>query len=390
MHYSGLPQYVEALEEEDHAQRADSADEFCDSPRMTSFDGGSRRSEDTLHHHSRGMSRSDSYDYDEKQQHHQQHKHKQQQLSPAKSSLFYKLYISAERSLVIAAFVQFLSGTSVYTGICRGNYLNGCLAHLIKGGIFWAYGLASFGRFLGIYAEFGWAWNIPFREGSYSFEFVESFVIFLYGVTNTWMERFGAAPGSPFSTKQIQHISIAVMFWFGGLVGMAIESRRFKKWLGASVYEASPESSQIREPSSYRGSFNPLPAIIIGVTGAAMSAHHQTYLFQVKIHALWGYFLVGFAVLRCLTYFFLWLKPSTSHLPSRPPTEAVSSFLLACGGLVFMFSTEQVTFAAMRSGHDDMMMFLNLAVAITLLAFCWLVLALSFKGWLLSRTQRNL
>jgi hypothetical protein len=26
---------------------------------------------------------------------------------------------------------------------------------------------------------------------------------------------------------------------------------------------------------------NPIPALIIGITGAAMSAHHQTYVFQV-------------------------------------------------------------------------------------------------------------
>jgi hypothetical protein len=37
----------------------------------------------------------------------------------------------------------------------------------------------------------------------------------------------------------------------------------------------------------------------------------------------------------------------------------------------------------------DMMMFLNLAVAITLLAFCWLVLVLSFKGWLVARARRR-
>jgi len=386
MHYSGLPEYAEPFQEEDHpphfAQdptRANS-DHFCDSPRTSSFEE-SRRSEDTLHHHY-GMSRSGSYEFDEKEQHSHEHGPLAQS-----SSVMHKLFVSIERSLVIAAFVQFLSGTAVYTGACRGNYLNGCLAHLIKGGIFWAYGLASFGRFLGIYAELGWAWNSPRHKGIVSFEFVESFIIFLYGITNTWMERFGAEPGSPFTTKQIQHISIAVMFWFGGLVGMTIESRRFKRWLGAGVYETIPAMKQIAEPASYKGSFNPLPAIIIGVTGAAMSAHHQTYLFQVKIHALWGNFLVGFAVLRCFTYFLLWLRPPTSPLPSRPPTEAVSSFLLACGGLTFMFSTEQVTFAAMRSGHDDMMMFLNLGVAITLLAFCWLVLVLSFKGWLVTRRQ---
>lgn len=36
------------------------------------------------------------------------------------------------------------------------------------------------------------------------------------------------------------------------------------------------------EPLSYIGSFNPFPALVIGVTGAAMAAHAQTYLFQAS------------------------------------------------------------------------------------------------------------
>lgn len=72
------------------------------------------------------------------------------------------------------------------------------------------YGLFTFGRFLGAFAECGWAWNrAPTGEYS-SAEFVECLLIFIYGITNTWMERWGAAPGDPYTTKQVQHISIAV------------------------------------------------------------------------------------------------------------------------------------------------------------------------------------
>ena len=53
-----------------------------------------------------------------------------------------------------------------------------------------------------------------------------------------------------------------------------------------------------------------------------------------------------------MTYFFLWLGPPKSILPSRPPTEALGSFFLTCGGLVFILSTEEITFAAMRRGRD--------------------------------------
>jgi len=40
---------------------------------------------------------------------------------------------------------------------------------------------------------------------------IESAVIFTYGIPNTWMERFGSAHGEPYTVKQVQHISIAVM-----------------------------------------------------------------------------------------------------------------------------------------------------------------------------------
>ncbi|KAI9513174.1 hypothetical protein F5148DRAFT_1273139 [Russula earlei] len=300
------------------------------------------------------------------------------------------LFATLQRFLVFAGFAQFMHGIVIYTGGCRGNYLNGCLAHVIKGGIFWCYGLATFARFLGSFSELGWAWNRAPTGHHVSAEFVESLVIFLYGITNTWMERFGAHPGDPYTTKEVQHISIAVMFWFAGLVGMGLESRRLRRWLsGGSTpsLKASSKVSAFTEPASHRGSFNPFPALVIGVTGVVMSAHFQTYLFQVQIHALWGYCLTGFAVLRCLTYFFVWLNPPHSVLPSRPPSEALASFLLACGGLLFILSDEEITFAAIRRRYDDVMMFLNLAVAITCFAFCWTMLVVAFKGWLRSRSH---
>ncbi|KAG2146682.1 hypothetical protein DEU56DRAFT_785860 [Suillus clintonianus] len=293
-------------------------------------------------------------------------------------------FATLERALVFAAFGMTLSGIVVYTGGCRESYINGCLAHLIKGGIFWCYGLVTFARYLGSFSERGWAWNISPTGEHVSAEFVESLVIFLYGITNTWMERFGVHSGDPYTTKQVQHISIAVMFWFAGLVGMGIESKRVRRWLAAPAL-AALGPAETSEPPSYRGSFNPFPALVIGVTGAAMSAHAQTYLFQVQIHELWGQLLLGFSVLRCLTYFFVWLGPPRSILPSRPPTEALGSFFLACGGLMFIFSTEEVTIAAMRKGRDDMMMFLNVAVAITCFAFCWTFSIVAMKGWLRSR-----
>lgn len=215
-------------------------------------------------------------------------------------------------------------------------------------------------------------------------EMIECSVIFFYGITNTWLERTGAAPGEPYSTRQIQHISIAVMYWFGGLIGMALESKTVKKLIAMSAFRPGSRAllpaSTIRrsstyqsqssrrdgrragdskaeglgEPATYTGSFNPFPALVIGITGVAMAAHHQTYLYAVQVHSLWGSLLMAFSVLRFMTYVFLWLKPPTAEksvMPSRPPTEALGALFLACGGLVFIASTEQIEFAAMRNGH---------------------------------------
>lgn len=65
------------------------------------------------------------------------------------------------------------------------------------------------------------------------------------------------------------------MFWFAGLVGMAIESKRVRRWMAPAASIAD------EEPPSYKASFNPFPALVIGVTGIAMAAHFQPFRFQV-------------------------------------------------------------------------------------------------------------
>lgn len=342
--------------------------------------------------------------------------------------------VVAARSLPVLAFATSYTGLAVYTGSCRGGYKNVCLAHGIKGGIFFWFGLLTFGRYLGAYADCGWAWNkrpsvqaarstsrsqSAWRRSMPSAEFVECLVIFIYGVSNTWMERFGAAPGDPYTIKQIQHISIAVMFWFAGLMGMLLETKWIRNMLSFPIAYNHVAAVPLREvrhryrhstgtrnegadadldllldaqtqPASYSASFNPFPALVIGITGVAMAAHHQDYQYEVAIHMLWGQLLAGFALLRCLTYFLLWLRPPTaSVLPSRPPTEALAAFSLCCGGLVFMLSSEEVSFAAMRSGYGDFMAILNVAVAVVALLFCWTTVLMMLKGWAVRREVKR-
>ena len=42
------------------------------------------------------------------------------------------MFATTERVLVFAGFLQVVTGIVIYTGGCRGNWANGCLAHLIS------------------------------------------------------------------------------------------------------------------------------------------------------------------------------------------------------------------------------------------------------------------
>lgn len=120
-----------------------------------------------------------------------------------------------------------------------------------------------------------------------------------------------------------------------------------------------------------------------------MAAHHQDYVFQVEIHSLWGVLLAGGSAFRFLTYFYLWLRPPTeSEMPSRPPTEVLTAFGWAAGGIVFILSDEEISFAAMRAGYDDVMAFLNVTVALTCLVFCWIVVVMAVKGMAVLRLTK--
>jgi hypothetical protein len=98
------------------------------------------------------------------------------------------------------------------------------------------------------------------------------------------------------------------------------------------------ETHAEEEPPSYAISTNPLPALVIFLLGAMMSAHTQDSLISGMVHKQWGQLLTGAAFARALTYALLWLRPPRSVLPSRPPTEVLAAFGLMGGGVVFMGS----------------------------------------------------
>ncbi|KAI1619742.1 hypothetical protein EDD37DRAFT_570458 [Exophiala viscosa] len=305
------------------------------------------------------------------------------------------VYEVIDRTILVLGFIALMTGGVTYVGMFRGaNVFNG-LAHFIKGGIFFWYGLLTLGRWMGCFAEFGWAWNVkPTRSevGQWkaslpSAEFVESFVIWLYGCTNIFLEHL-AAWGGEWTAQDLEHVSISIMFFGGGLCGMLIESKTVRKCLNAVVdnMPTSPElpptqALELRtQPKQYGTSLNPMPALIILLLGMMMSSHHQDSMTSTMVHKQWGTLLAGFSVARLITYVVMYISPPSSIYPSRPPTELVSAFCLISGGIVFMASTKDIIHY--MEGANLMAMFVfTVTMGFTAFIMSYEVFVLCLKGW---------
>ncbi|KAK9331559.1 hypothetical protein V1520DRAFT_337623 [Lipomyces starkeyi] len=308
-----------------------------------------------------------------------------------------------DRPMIIFGFFQITSGIITATGIGRSNRVFGMLAHIIKGSVFVWIGILTFGRLLGAFANLGWAWNlrppVPRARQSLgarffqcSMEMVESGLIFFYGTTNVFLEHLGNRDGK-WSHKDLQHASIAFMYIGGGLCGILFESKTIRSLFNAQVPMPSirrkstashqqPTNADPRaaEPTQYGFSYNPFPLFTIFWTGILMSQHHQATELSTKIHMQWGYLLASGAIFRAITYLVMYLSPPLSYHPSRPMTEALVSFCLIAGGVVFMSSNEETVESILYYGLDGMFT-MNITIGCTALFMSWIMILMALKGW---------
>jgi hypothetical protein len=159
---------------------------------------------------------------------------------------------------------------------------------------------------------------------------------------------------------------------------MCLKSKSIRRFLTTGSVGVQPHPEQ---PRSYGSSFNLFPALVIGVVSDSVRPRTARGQIAFELPFVVGYRHVSppaelrlssnhtrslglliswFLSLPLIDDFFLWLNPPTdSVMPSCPPTEAVGSWFLAYGGIVFILSGEEISIAAMRHGFDDPMAVLN-------------------------------
>lgn len=109
-------------------------------------------------------------------------------------------------------------------------------------------------------------------------------------------------------------------------------------WLKQSILGSARNQVTDDDEEASSISFNPMPALIIFLLGMMMGGHHQQQMVSTMVHKQWGTLLAGAAMARAVTYVLMYVKPPTSYLPSRPPSELIGAFCLISGGLIFMLS----------------------------------------------------
>ena len=208
----------------------------------------------------------------------------------------------------VVSWVQMLFGGITAMGYCREDHLGQCLAHFIMGSAFIGYGIL-----LTILLLVGQLW---LRRTGRSQEFFDSLIIAAWGCVNTFTEhRWGQDWGG----NDLQHTSMGIVWWCAGLLGM---------WL-----------SRTRDGRPKR---NLMPAIVIIMTGWAMSAHPQSLMLSTMVHTVFGYTLMAAGAARIIEIAFV-LKDRSS-ISDRQVEETNSfQYLTPFVSFTFLFQSNPLT-----------------------------------------------
>lgn len=359
-----------------------------------------------------------------------------------KISILMKIFNCLNVPMLFWIWINNLIGLAIGNLFGMNVRIFNLLAHWIKGGVFIILGVVTISRYFGIGQSYGWSWNNViiasaskdkdnlwnklWPKGTITMEFIESFLIFFYGSTNIFLEHL-AGHGGAWTTKDLQHVSIAFLYIGAGLCGILLEVylndwrySQIEKLVNKFGYDkiANISNSNGRENASCRdnenadfenvevsGSIgfspNPFPALTIFWTGVLMSQHAQASELSTKIHTQWGLMLSYGSLFRIFTFLIIYFKPGTNYSilndendiskclkPRNPITELITSFCLICGGVIFMESTDQVVEALEWRGWTPLFT-CNLTVGFTMILMSWLFTLFIFRDQIIKKKKNK-
>ncbi|KAG0225145.1 hypothetical protein B0O80DRAFT_442247 [Mortierella sp. GBAus27b] len=176
---------------------------------------------------------------------------------------------------LVLAYIQITLGVIGLTEACPGQAFGQCISHIVMGGSFWWYG--------GVYI----AYLVGSFPGITRPEWYESLAMTIWGVINfSVLHQWGTR----WSHSDLQHTSLGLLWVGGGLLSLVLESKY------------SPLSQFLIRK-------NPIPALLIILTGFAMGQHFQYYQFATMVHTFFGYCLMLGGLCRLIQ---LALRPAVS------------------------------------------------------------------------------
>lgn len=212
----------------------------------------------------------------------------------------------------ILGWTQMLFGIITFRGYCSSDYLEQCIAHYTMGSNFIAYAIIMV-----IILLVGESWV---RRSGRSPEWWDSWVIMIWGIINTFTEHDGGV----WTVEDMQHTILGVLWWTGGILGIFL-SRNNQR--------------------------NVVPAVIIILTGWAMSDHVQALMISTKVHAMCGYTLMVAGLARIVEVCFFIPKYFPEGADNDNHSERTLAESTRSPGFTSLFDSDRKAAAAQAFRH---------------------------------------
>ncbi|EDO15418.1 hypothetical protein Kpol_1015p7 [Vanderwaltozyma polyspora DSM 70294] len=240
--------------------------------------------------------------------------------------------------VVVNGWVKVCLAPVALFGFCRESHTGQCIAHGVMGSAFVLYGF--------IYAMvlvIPWIRN---NKGPYSQDYIDSWIMCIWGIVNTFTEHRWGREG--WNHGDYQHTAMGIIWWAGGILGIFL---------------------------SRGGRRTFVPSLLIIFTGWAMSEHTQHLIISTKVHYLFGLVLMAGGSLRIVEISFL-LKDQRT-LETIHSFQYLPPFCLVCAGVLFMGANEEQLILVLRL-HADHSAYSLVAIAGAFMVYFWMLSCLSF------------